>query len=84
MFTTCSIRAAFPCALVLAALPVAAAAQQQPPEFDSLRTPSAPAFNVLDIEPSAVERPATPSDAAVSFVNNFREGNSADAPRGQR
>ena len=63
------------CLLVLiAALRVNRRGAAAASEFDSMRTPSAPAFSVLDIEPSAVERPATPSDAAVALVNNFREG----------
>jgi hypothetical protein len=31
---------------------------------------------VLGIEPSAVERPATPSDVAMSFINKFRQSRS--------
>lgn len=49
-------------------------AQQQAPELDAIRTPPTPAFTVLDIEPSAVERPATPTDTAVAIVNKFRDG----------
>ena len=44
------------------------------PDLDALRTPPTPAFAVLDIEPSAVERPATPSDVAMALVNDFRDG----------
>jgi hypothetical protein len=50
-----------------------AAGQAGPPELGSLRTPPSPAFTVLGIEPSAVERPTTPSDVALSFVNRFRQ-----------
>lgn len=49
-----------------------APAQSNPPALGSIRTPPSPAFTVLGIEPSAVERPTTPADAALSFVNKFR------------
>ncbi len=75
MATTRSTYTMIWCVLVLLAAPAAAIAQQaEAPEFDALRTPLTPAFTVLDIEPSAVERPATPSDAGVALVNNFRDG----------
>jgi hypothetical protein len=51
-----------------------AVAQTAPPALGSLRTPPSPAFSLLGIEPSAVERPATPADAAVAVVNRFRDG----------
>jgi hypothetical protein len=50
-----------------------AAGQTEPPVLGSLRTPPSPAFTVLGIEPSAVERPTTPSDVALSFVSTFRQ-----------
>jgi hypothetical protein len=49
-------------------------AQAEAPALGSLRTSPSPAFTVLGIEPSAVERPTTPSDVALSFVNKFRQG----------
>src|SRR5262245_2765133 len=60
-------------------VPAAAFAQTpaeapQPPQLGALRTPASPAFTLLDIEPSAVERPQTPADAAVTVLNNFRSG----------
>src|SRR5262245_60975663 len=60
-------------------MPVVAFAQTpaeapQPPELGALRTPASPAFTLLGIEPSAVERPQTPADAAVTVLNNFRNG----------
>jgi hypothetical protein len=39
------------------------------PEFNSLRTPSSPAFVLLGVEPAAVERPNTPADLALSVLN---------------
>jgi hypothetical protein len=49
-------------------------AQDDVASAGSLRTPPSPAFAVLGIEPSAVERPATPADAAFSFINKLRRG----------
>ena len=72
---------AFACACALALLlPTRAHAQGQAPPQDSvpqlgaLRTPPSPAFTLLGIEPSAVERPATPSDVALTFVNKVQDG----------
>lgn len=65
-----SILAAF---AVLAG-PRIALAQTEAPTLASLRTPPSPAFTVLGIEPSAVERPTTPSDVALSFVSKVRQG----------
>ena len=48
--------------------------QTEAPTLASLRTPPSPAFTVLGIEPSAVERPTTPSDVALSFVSKVRQG----------
>jgi hypothetical protein len=68
-------RPAFPLrrlALVLACLSSPAAAQGMEdglPELNSLKPSSAPAFILLDVAPTAIERPQTPSDVAFSFVN---------------
>ena len=64
---------------VLAAVFVVAGAdgvrgQTSAPALGTLRTPPSPAFTVLGIEPSAVERPMTPSDVAMSFINKIRQG----------
>jgi hypothetical protein len=74
MVTSPSTGALFWCLLVLLAAPDTTTAQQEVPDLDALRTPPTPAFAVLDIEPSAVERPATPSDVAMALVNDFRDG----------
>jgi hypothetical protein len=39
------------------------------PAFNGIRTPASPAFLLLGIAPTAVERPNTPSDLALSFLN---------------
>ena len=39
------------------------------PSFNSLRTPTSPAFTVLGVEPNSVERPTTPSSLAFSILN---------------
>ncbi len=39
------------------------------PSFNSLRTPTSPAFTVLGVEPNSVERPNTPSSLALSLQN---------------
>jgi len=41
----------------------------QPADFNGLRTPSSPAFILLGVEPSSVERPNTPSDFAASVLS---------------
>src|SRR5262245_42359826 len=45
------------------------ARDDQPPSFNSLRTPTSPAFTLLGIEPTSVERPNTPSSLAASLLN---------------
>jgi hypothetical protein len=61
------------CAVAVLAGARPAAGQTEPPVLGSLRTPPSPAFTVVGIEPSAVERPTTPADAALSFLNTFRQ-----------
>ena len=39
------------------------------PAYNSLRTPTSPAFTVLGVEPNSVERPNTPSSLALSLKN---------------
>jgi hypothetical protein len=38
-------------------------------EFNTLRTPSSPAFVLLGVEPTSVERPNTPADFAASILS---------------
>lgn len=42
---------------------------KEPPAFNSLRTPLAPAFVVLGVQPTSVEEPNTPAELAVSVFN---------------
>lgn len=44
-------------------------AQEQLPSLNSVRTPNSPAFSILGIQPTSVERPNTPSDLAISLDN---------------
>jgi len=37
--------------------------------FNTLRTPASPAFTILGVAPTSIERPNTPQDFAVSFLN---------------
>jgi len=39
------------------------------PEFNSLRTPTSPAFVMLGVEPSSIDRPTTPAAVALSIAN---------------
>jgi hypothetical protein len=50
-------------------------AASKPPDapIASLRTPTSPAFTLLGIEPSAIERPATPADLAVNFASRVQD-----------
>jgi len=61
-----------------------ASAQEEPasiPEFVTLRTPTSPAFVLLGITPTTVERPTTPRAVATSFLSHFTEGGGAILPR---
>ncbi|HEX6372948.1 MAG TPA: hypothetical protein VF006_28755 [Longimicrobium sp.] len=57
-------------ALFVAASPSSAASQGEAPELSSLKPTSAPAFILLNVAPSEVERPSNPSDLALSLVNS--------------
>jgi hypothetical protein len=39
------------------------------PSYNTIRTPASPAFVLLGLEPSSVERPNTPADLALSVLN---------------
>ena len=60
-------------AACVASVPGAARAQDVP-QFNTIRTPTSPAFVVLGIAPAHVERPTTPSAIAVSFLEGLGEG----------
>lgn len=40
------------------------------PEFNLMRTPASPAFTLLDMAPTAVERPGTPAAVAISLLSS--------------
>lgn len=52
------------------AAPLAAQIPDAPPAYNQLRTPVSPAFVVLGVTPTAVERPNTPTDLAFSVLNH--------------
>src|SRR3989442_7181148 len=55
-------------ALASSALAAAGAAQTAPGGLEELRTPTSPALVLLDLTPSAVERPTTPKALAASLL----------------
>src|SRR5262245_49784361 len=61
------------------ALPVAAAAQApnaEPIKLTDLKTPASPAFQLLGIAPTDVERPTTPRAFAVSLLSTLQKSDS--------
>ena len=58
---------------VLLAPTVLAAQRDSLPAFNSLRTPASPAFVLLGVEPTSVERPNTPSELGVSIVSSTNQ-----------
>lgn len=67
--------------LSVAAYAPPAAAQAPPavPGFNSARTPTSPAFTLMGLEPSSVERPANPSDFAIGLLS--KADNLATVPK---
>jgi hypothetical protein len=62
--------------LCLFALQLTVAWAQDPkslPSLNAIRTPNSPAFSVLGVQPTSVERPNTPADLAVA-IDNATEG----------
>ena len=61
-------------ALAAATLCVTAHAQENSggdvPAYNTIRTPASPAFVLLGMEPSSVERPNTPADLALTVLNS--------------
>lgn len=47
--------------------------QKKLPDFNLIRTPNSPAFSVLGIQPTSIERPNTPADLTIS-LDNATEG----------
>lgn len=64
-----SLRRALLAAASAAALAPAALAAQGPIEIDNLKTPTSPAFVILGVEPTSVERPTTPRAFALSLLS---------------
>ncbi len=65
-----------PLAIVAACVAQASAqtaGPEAPPAFNTIRTPTSPAFTLLGIEPSSVERPNTPSSLAVALLGRAQE-----------
>lgn len=59
-------------AALLAALPLRA--QDDPLQLKNLKTPTSPAFVILGVEPTSVERPTTPRAFALSLYNASQAG----------
>src|SRR5206468_3577701 len=55
---------------LLCVAPLAAQIPDAPAAYNQLRTPTSPAFVVLGVTPTAVERPNTPADIAFSILNS--------------
>lgn len=51
----------------------AAGSPSPPPAFNTIRTPTSPAFTLLGVEPSSVERPNTPSSLAVALLGQAQQ-----------
>lgn len=51
----------------------AGAGAQEIPEFNKLRTPSSPAFVILGVTPSQIERPNRPGAFAASFLQTVQD-----------
>jgi hypothetical protein len=51
------------------------------PELDKLRTPVSPAFELLGLTPTSIEKPTTPNAVATSLLSSFVSGNQAILPK---
>jgi hypothetical protein len=65
------------CLLLGWAQPSIILAEQELPAIDELRVPNSPAFNLLGISPSVIDRPATPKALGISLLeaSSKSEGN---------
>jgi hypothetical protein len=63
-------------AFAFLALPIGTAAQPAPvtTPADDLRTPLAPAFAILDVTPTSIDRPQNPRALTLNLFSAFREG----------
>jgi len=64
------MKAAIGIPALLCVAPLAAQIPDAPAAYNQLRTPTSPAFVVLGVTPTAVERPNTPADIAFSILNS--------------
>jgi hypothetical protein len=71
MMTHSTRRRYFPVAILIGGLSLllTGSAFAQAPSFSSLGSPTSPAFTLLDVGASTIERPATPADFAVKLGN---------------
>ena len=60
------------CAIVVQAR-TAFAQSSVPPAFNAARTPTSPAFTIMGIEPTSVERPSNPTDLALAFLSQVED-----------
>lgn len=51
------------------------------PEYDRIRTPASPAFSVLGVAPSQIQKPTTPRDFAMSLSNSMQESDDLTIPK---
>ena len=65
-------------ALLLACASAAPARAQELPEFNTLRTPTSPAFVILGITPAQIQRPNRPGALAVSFLQQVEGATQGD------
>lgn len=76
-----NVALAFPIQVGLASTASAQEKAAAIPQFVTLRTPTSPAFVLLGLTPTTVERPTTPRAVATSFLSHFTEGGGAILPR---
>lgn len=53
---------------------IVAAAQSNQPDYDKIYSENPPAFTILGVEPTTIERPGTPQKFAASVQNLFQNG----------
>ena len=58
-----------------------AAESEDVPEFDKLRTPDSPAFVILGVSPTEIQRPTTPREVSLSLSTFLTEGDSLTVPK---
>ena len=61
------------CLVALAPRTATAQSAASPPAFNAARTPTSPAFTILGLAPTAVERPSNPADLALAFLSQLED-----------